>query len=342
MSIIQKMLDALNMENWNTKDSSNTIRQEEFEFEKDRMLNDFRSKIEYANELINEAQDADDKEKFYDYVNEIRLIFSEFLINELHEETITSSDNREQKRAYDRYYSNINKQKENNLHITYEDVKGYDEKPFDLKGKFISDENFTTIELSGHNLEIAYEYLKEINFLLSPHKNLYEDAEFPEKISIEYDSNRKFPISHLRLMPYTATMKKSKYPLCLWLSSVGDYGTEYIYSVYFNREGDIGQCELSLHGSDGIGVSYETKIRRNQYGLYILRISKTLYSPPYGTTTIYHSINNENTSISTTIENKSNSKPKPKHMSNYEIEQYAKECNAYAIREERKEQNKLY
>lgn len=122
-------------------------------------------------------------------------------------------------------------------------------------------------------------------------------------------------------------MRKSKCPLCLWLSNVGDYGTEYIYAIYFDRNGNIGQCELSLHGSDGIGISYETKIRRNEDGIYILRISKTLYSPPYGTTTIYHCKDDER-----------NPKPKPKRMSDYEIERYAKECNAYAIREERKEQ----
>lgn len=32
--------------------------------------------------------------------------------------------------------------------------------------------------------------------------------------------------------------------------------------------------------------------------------------------------------------------PEPKRMNNYDLEQFAKECNAYMIREERKEQNK--
>ena len=37
---------------------------------------------------------------------------------------------------------------------------------------------------------------------------------------------------------------------------------------------------------------------------------------------------------------KVNLKPKSKRMSDYEIERYARECNAYDVKEERKEQNK--
>lgn len=184
-------------------------------------------------------------------------------------------------------------------------------------------------------MEISYKYLKEINDLLYPYKYLYKNADFPDKISTEYAINGKLPLSHLRLMPYTATMRRSKYPLGLWLSSGGYYGTEYTYVIYFSKEGEIGQCELSLHGSDGIGISYETKIRRGEKGLYILRISETLYSPPYGTTTLYHYKDDVQRSKQTTIRNH----PKTNNMNKYDIERYARECNAYIVREERKEKS---
>lgn len=321
MSFMRKMLDVLNMDNWNTKNK------DEFKSEKEEILGSLQSKLTNASKLINMAQNANNKEDFYSYINEIENLFCEQEKNH----------NRKTDNAYEKYYENIRKQKESNLHITYEDVKIYNAKPFDLNAPFISDEHFTAIELSGSNLEIAYNYLSEINSLLLSYKYLYEDADFPPKISVEYISNRELPISHLRLIPYTATMRKSKYPLALWLSNSGYYGTEYIYAIYFDQEGNIGQCELSLHGSGGIGISYETKIGRNENGLYILRISKTLYSPPYGTTTIYHCKDDAN--VPESIKDTNKSKPKAKHMSKYEIEQYAKECNAYAIRAERIEQN---
>ena len=251
-------------------------------------------------------------------INEIKLLFSDFSESEKGNITEDKNDS-----TYEKYYESLKKQKESNLNIEYKEVRAYDMKPFDLKEKFISDGNFTAIELSEDNLSTAYKCLEEINHMLLLHKYLYENAEFPEKINTEYILNQKLPISHLRLMPYTATMRKSKYPLCLWLSNFGEYGVEYIYAIYFDKDGNIGQCELSLHGSEGIGISYETKVRRNENGLYILRISKTLYSPPYGTTTIYHH----------------RDEVRPKIDNEYDLERYARECNAYVVREERKEQN---
>lgn len=335
MSFMQKILDALNVDNWKAESSkSNSIVETEYEFtiEKEQTINSLQAKIDTASELISAARNIDDKEEFYKRINEIKLLFSEFQKPVIKEKAQTDN-------AYDKYYENIQKQRENNLRIKYEDMKEYDMKPFNLNTRFVSDEHFTAIELMGNNLEIAYNCLKEINSLLSPHKHLYEDVDFPKEINTEYILSHKLPISHLRLMPYTATMRKSKYPLCLWLSDSKDYGTEYIYAIYFNKDGHIGQCELSLHGSDGIGISYETKIRRDEKGLYILRISKTLYSPPYGTTTIYHHKDNDSENDASFKQTPSVSKPKPKsnNMNKYDIERYARECNAYVVREDRKE-----
>lgn len=331
MTFMRKFIDVLNMNNWKAEDDS----QKQFDSkEKEQIISFLQLKIDHINKLIDLARNSDNDSDFNKKISEIKLLLYDLLDKEDQDKISNNSDD-----TYKKYYDNIRKQRESNLNISYEDIKIYDTKPFNLKELFVCDGNFTAIELYGNNLEIAYEYLEEINSLLFPYNNLYEDAKFPEIIDIEYKANSKLPISHLRLIPYTATMRKSKYPLCLWLSNIGEYGTEYIYSIYFDREGNIGQCELSLHGSFGIGISYETKIRRNEYGLYILRISKTLYSPPYGTTTIYHcrdvkgnlapqeNKNNQNTNL----------KPKSKRMSEYEIEQFAKECNAYTIREERKE-----
>lgn len=281
MTFMRKFLDILNMENWDTENVKEELPKSN-ELEREQILSFLQSKISDANKLIEEAKSISDKTEFEKCVKKIMTLFSEFSNLEPKEEHPKENS------PYDKYYENIRKQRESNLNISYDDIKFYDMNPFDLKGRFISDGTFVAIELSGKNLDIAYGCLKKINLLLYPHEKLYEDVNFPERINTEYELNQKLPISHLRLIPYTATMRKSKYPLCLWLSNVGDYGTEYIYAIYFDRNGNIGQCELSLHGSDGIGISYETKIRRNEDGIYILRISKTLYSPPYGTTTIYH------------------------------------------------------
>lgn len=263
MGIIDKIMDALNSEG---------TREPMGEKEK-QILDSFQAKVDNASNLISIARKSSTKEELHRCINEIERLFSEF---------------RESETAYGKRYENTRIQRENNLNVTYDDVKMYDNNPFKLNKTFISDEHFTAIELSDGNLENAHVFLREINNLLMPHKHLYEDTVFPNKINTEYMYDRGLPVSHLRLIPYTATMRKSKYPLCLWLSNSGEYGTEYIYALYFDKNGNLGQGELSLHGIDGIAISYETKVRRNENGLYVLRISKTLYSPPYGTTTIYH------------------------------------------------------
>ncbi len=192
---------------------------------------------------------------------------------------------------HDDYYARIEKQKENNLQLTYIDVECYDLRPFDLNKPFISDGNFTAIELTGNNLEKAYYYLHEIHKLLLPFKHLFENAIFPEKIGTNYafhDPKCNLPVSYLRLTPYTATMKESKYPFYLYLSYYSDYGFDYCYLIYFEQGGSIGKADLHLHGFKGARLSYETKIRKNESGLYIMRISKTIYVEPYGTKIIYH------------------------------------------------------
>lgn len=258
--------------------------------------------------------------------------------------------------AYDKYYENIAKKKENNLNITYKDVECYDLRPFNLNKPFISDGHFTAIELDGENLEKAYGYLQKVHNILEPFKHLYTNAELPHKIETDYwiwNPENHLPISYLRLSPYTATMKNNKYPFWLWLSHCNDYGAEYIYVIYFNQNGEIGKCDLSLHGSNGTRLSYESKIRWNENGLYVMRINKTLYVEPYGTKIIYHYKDdkdfqntqrlslNENQGKEEQTEEKQTVKRKPishkKRMSQYDIEQFAKECNTYMVREERKE-----
>lgn len=243
-----------------------------------------------------------------------------------------NSNETESNKKYNDYYKNIAKQKENNIHISYDDVKYFDLKPFDLNKSFISDGNFTAIELEGENLDKAYRYLQVVHDTLMPFRRLFENAVFPSKIGTNYmfgDSDGHLPVSHLRLIPYTATMKESKYPLHLWLSYLGNNGTEYLYSIYFDKNGEIGKCDLSLHGSNGARLSYESKIRRNKSGLYVMRIDKTLYIEPYGTKTLYHCKDGGNFSEKYS---------KTKYMSEYDIERYAIECNAYVVHEERNEQ----
>ena len=209
------------------------------------------------------------------------------------EQTVKKSENETNDEKYNNndYYARIAMQKENNLKITYDDVECYDLRPFDLNKSFISDGHFTAIELEGDNLEKAYKYLQVVHDILMPFKHLFENAIFPNKIGTGYDfgdSKDHLSTSHLRLQPYTATMKENKYPFYLWLSFFGYYGTEYIYMIYFNKDGEIGKADLNLHGSNGARLSYESKIRRNENGLYVMRINKTLYVEPYGTKIIYH------------------------------------------------------
>lgn len=253
---------------------------------------------------------------------------------------ISTSENSEGQSsdAYNKYYENIEKQKENNLQITYEDVECYDLRPFELNKPFISDGHFMAIELEGVNLEKAYEHLHIVHSVLEPYKHLFKNVVFPDKIGTDYwiwNTEDHLPVSHLRLTPYTATMKECKYPFWLWLSYCNDYGAEYIYIIYFNQEGEIGKADLNLHGSNGARLSYESKIRRNENGLYVMRINKTLYVEPYGTKIVYHYKDDDK--YSEQKKPKSISEPKGKYMSQYEVEKFAKECNAYMVREERKE-----
>lgn len=243
---------------------------------------------------------------------------------------------------HDDYYARIAKQKENNLHITYEDVECYDLRPFDLNKPFISDGHFTTIELEKDNLNKAYYYLQKIHDVLSPFRHLYENVIFPNKIGTDYgtwSSENHLPISHLRLTPYTATMKNNKYPFWLWLSHCNDYGAEYIYMIYFNQDGEIGKADLIFHGSNGARLSYESKIRRNKNGLYVMQINKTLYVKPYGTKIIYHYKNNlsqkENEQSATKPKKEQKKKP---YMREYDIKHYAVMCNSYMEHEEEMKQ----
>lgn len=268
--------------------------------------------------------------------------------------------------AYNKYYENIAKQKENNLNITYEDVECYDLRPFDLNKPFMSDGHFMAIELEGENLEKAYGYLQEVHNILEPFKHLYENAEFPDKIGTDYwiwNPENHLPISHLRLSPYTATMKNNKYPFWLWLSHCNDCGAEYIYMIYFNQNGEIGKCDLSLHDSNGARISYESKIRRNKNGLYVMRINRTFYVEPYGTKIMYHyqddkdfqntqmlslngSKNSEQTEQKEIEKEKEPIKKKPvPHracMSQYDLERFAVMCNAQIEHEEEMKQYKNY
>lgn len=246
------------------------------------------------------------------------------------------SDSPKQSYNHDDYYEKLAQQKKNNLQISYSDIEQYNMKPFDLNKPFISDGDFTAIELEGSNLEKAYKCLDEINEILFPFKNLYERAVFPSKIGVDYafrDPKSSLPVSYLHLTPYTATMKESKYPFFLCLSYFSDYGFDYYYLIYFNQSGTIGKCDLVLHGSSGARLSYETKIRRNENGLYVMRINKTIYVEPYGTKIIYHV--EDDVKVEEPIPER-NRKPK-KTYNEYDIERYARECNAYVVREERKE-----
>lgn len=274
--------------------------------DRDEFINSLVELKEILNELIKyeekyEFDPAPSKDlEYLESVEKEQIELLEKRIAEKEKETIkaltSATDSNTKNNHYD-YYERIAKQKENNLQITYDDVECYDLTPFDLNKPFISDGHFTLIELEGENLEKAYGYLQMVHNILMPFKNLFESAIFPEKISTGYDfgdSKDHLPTSHLRLQPYTATKKENKYPFYLWLSFFGYYGTEYIYMIYFNQDGEIGKADLNLHGSNGTRLSYESKIRRNENGLYVMRINKTLYVEPYGTKIIYHYKDDEN------------------------------------------------
>lgn len=141
MSFIQKILNVLNMDNWEKKDNLPYIIESK---EKDEILYFLQSKIDYANKLIDKARKTRIKSEFYNYINEVNVLFYQISKSGKEQQTEDVGNN-----PYDKYCEGIRKQKENNMSIYYEDIKDYDMKPFDLKGKFISDGDFTIIELWG-------------------------------------------------------------------------------------------------------------------------------------------------------------------------------------------------
>lgn len=223
---------------------------------------------------------------------------------------------------YKDYYDRINTEKSNNLNISFEDVEKYDMKPFDLKKPFITDGNFTVIELEGENLEYAKAALLLMNRLLAPFNNLYKKP-LPAKITTDYILNQKLPYSHLRLNPYTYSYSDREYPILLWLSYFGHYGNEYLYKINFDKAGKVGNCDLQFY-------NYTVQIRKLENELYVRKISETLKRPPYGTKVLYINKSNRQNIVRT----------QNLRMNPYDVERYAIECNAYVVREERKEQNK--
>lgn len=325
MQFMQKLVDIFKLESTRMSERTVHVAEDFREMSESKAL----SEIDRANRLADIANKTTDREEFYNAIEEIESILSELSkyehkfsfsyppsasLRDLKrdkdeqikvlekrivekEKTKITLEEKKISNSYDIYNENIAKKKENNLNISYDDMKCYDLKPFDLKKPFISDGHFTAIALEGENLEKAYKYLNTIHEILSPFKHLYVKADFPNKIGIDYMfgcTDGHLPVSHLRLSPYTATMRNNKYPFWLWLSSCSEYGTEYIYMIYFNQDGEIGKADLSLHGFNGSRLSYESKIRQNENGLYVMRINETIYVEPYGTKILYHYQDEEN------------------------------------------------
>lgn len=171
--------------------------------------------------------------------------------------------------------------------LSYQDIEEYNLKPFDLKYPFISDGHFTCIPLSDYNLDVAYKYLKEVNNFIMPFSKYFDNAKLPTKISTEHFNQHAFPMSHLRLTPYTKSNRKCKYPFYLWLEYYGHYGFEYLYKIYFDANGTIKKCDLNFSGNPSSRTSYRIQIRYDGHKNYVRRIDKTLYIEPYGTHTTY-------------------------------------------------------
>lgn len=186
----------------------------------------------------------------------------------------------------EQYYKREAHKKENNLNITYQDVAIYDMNPFDLKSPFISDGNFVCIALSDHNLDLAYNYLHAANNLIKPFQKYYKDSILPDRLRTDTVYNRELPVSHLRLTPYTSTMRKCKYPFYLWLQDFDNHGYVYLYKLYFDQNGDWKKGDLSFNSNNST-ISYQFQIRNDRNENYVRRIDKTLYREPYGTTTLY-------------------------------------------------------
>nr|DAJ23538.1 MAG TPA: hypothetical protein [Caudoviricetes sp.] len=187
----------------------------------------------------------------------------------------------------EQYYKREQIKKENNSNITYQDMVIYDMKPFDLKQPFITDDHFTCIALNDYNLDMAYTYLHNANALIKPfHKHL-KNAILPDTIDINYNTIvSKLPVSHLRLTPYTSTMRKCKYPFYLWLQYYGEHGDYYLYRLYFNQSGNFQKGDLSFTCKKAI-ISYQIQLRNDGIENYVRRIDRTSYIEPYGTTTLY-------------------------------------------------------
>lgn len=186
----------------------------------------------------------------------------------------------------EQYYRREAHKKENNLNITYQDVAIYDMNPFDLKSPFISDGNFVCIALSDHNLDLAYTYLHAANNLIKPFQKYYKDSILPNRLKTDTVYNRELPVSHLRLTPYTSTMRKCKYPFYLWLQDFDNHGYMYLYKLYFDQHGEWKKRDLSFNSNNST-ISYQFQIRNDGNENYVRRIDKTLYREPYGTTMLY-------------------------------------------------------
>ena len=186
----------------------------------------------------------------------------------------------------EQYYKREAHKKENNLNITYQDVAIYNMKPFDLNQPFISDGYFICIALSNHNLNLAYNYLHAANNLIKPFHKYYGGSVLPNNLRTDTVYERKLPISHLRLTPYTSTMHKCKYPFYLWLQDFDNHGYMFLYRLYFNQNGEWEKGDLSFNGNNST-ISYQFQIRNDGHENYVRRIDKTLYKEPYGTTTLY-------------------------------------------------------
>ena len=218
---------------------------------------------------------------------------------------------------YEEYYNRINKEKANNLNISYNDVSKYDMKPFDLNKDFITDGNFMAIELDGKNLDIAYQTLQFVNEMLTPYRKYYSTS-LPSRITTEYLFGRKLPHSHLRLNPYTHSHEENEFPLLLWIAYSGDYGNEYLYKIYFDANGKIGSCDLQFY-------NYTVQIRKKDGNLFVKKISKTLKEPPYGTKTLY--IYDQKTKNTGNVSKK-------RKMSENDLELFMVECNAKVAHDE--------
>lgn len=185
----------------------------------------------------------------------------------------------------EQYHKRKAEQKKNNLNITYQDISMYDRKPFDLNYPLISDGNFICIALANNNLDLAYHYLHVANTLLKPFHKYYQNSVLPNNLHTDYVLGNKLPTSHLRLTPYTATMRKCKYPFYLWLQDFTTYGYVFLYRLYFNQKGEWTKGDLTFHGDHY--TTYQIQIRNDGTENYVRRIDRTLYKEPYGTEILY-------------------------------------------------------